>query len=77
MTTARDEANALYEHLRTHGRFPADVSASLRREVCLTAWRAMPPAVKEELSQARASFRAEQHERLEREALLSLPPLSQ
>jgi hypothetical protein len=51
-----------------------DESPSLRREVYLMAWRVMPSTVKEELSRARASFRADQHDRLEREALMSLPP---
>jgi hypothetical protein len=41
------------------------------------AWRAMPSAVKEELSRARTVFKADFHENLERRALMSLPPYQQ
>ncbi|MCS6860097.1 MAG: hypothetical protein NZT92_07250 [Abditibacteriales bacterium] len=72
-TSERDRSE-LYEHLRTHGWVPADTSPALRRAVYLMAWRALSPAVKAALSQTRTAFHIEQHERIERAALLSLPP---
>lgn len=73
MRTATERKIELYEHLRTHGWLPSEASEDLRREVYQMAWRAMSPATKQALAQARAEFQVEQHEHLERAALRNLP----
>lgn len=76
-TCIMDRKIELYEQLRTRGWMADGVPPALRREAYLMAWRAMPSAVKEQLHQARATFHPDQHNYLERKALMSLPPSHQ
>lgn len=76
-TCVMDRKMELYEQLRTHGWIADNEPSSLRREVYLMAWRVIPSVMKEQLHRARAAFRPEQHEYLERKALRSLPPYHQ
>lgn len=73
-TCVIDRKMELYEQLRTRGRIATSEPSALRREVFLMAWRVLPSAVKEQLSQLREGFCPEQHDCLERKALMSLPP---